>query len=71
MHERRSAYSFYVQPQLEKIGRSLAFYVKAFLLMFLTALFSSMDKLSLNVKNTQLLIFKAKNKKIKQQGTLV
>ena len=50
MHERRSAYSFYVQPQLEKIGRSLAFYVKAFLLMFLTALFSSMDKLSPNAK---------------------
>ena len=39
--------------------------------MFLAALFSSMDKLSLNVKKTRLLIFKAKNKKIKQQGTLV
>ena len=60
MHERRSAYSFYVQPQLEKIGRSLAFYVKAFLLMFLTALFSSMDKLSLNAKKDSIIDIQSK-----------
>ena len=66
MHERRSAYSFYVQPQLEKIGHSLAFYVKAFLLMFLTALFSSMDKLSLNAKKDSILDIQSK-KSNKQQ----
>ena len=60
MHERRSAYSFYVQPQLEKIGRCLAFYVKAFLLMFLTALFSSMDKLSLNAKKDSIIDIQSK-----------
>ena len=66
MHERRSAYSFYVQPQLEKIGRSLAFYVKAFLLMFLTALFSSTDKLSLNAKKDSIIDIQSK-KSNKQQ----
>ena len=66
MHERRSAYSFYVQPQVEKIGRSLAFYVKAFLLMFLTALFSSMDKLSLNAKKDSIIDIQSK-KSNKQQ----
>ena len=66
MHERRSAYSFYVLPQLEKIGRSLAFYVKSFLLMFLTALFSSMDKLSLNAKKDSIIDIQSK-KSNKQQ----
>ena len=39
--------------------------------MFLTAFFSSMVKLTLNEKKTQLLTFKVKNKKISNKLTLV